>query len=97
MADLSKKKLRFIQEGVRLATELQDILQQVAELDAEYFANAFNDGAGNALVNADFVEPVEYLTASDFVSLVTALQAIKTTYEANGNNTAIRKAAYGGD
>lgn len=97
MADLSAKKLRFIQEGVRLATEIQDIIQQVGEFNAEYFANGFDGGGAAPLADGDFTSPVEYLAAADFVSLVTALQALNTTYGSGGNDTAIRKAAYGGD
>lgn len=92
------KKQRFIEEGVALATEAKALYVALQEYNATYFANGYNSGGAAEIVDGDFTGQtnIEHLNAAGHTALITALQALETTFEANGNITAIRQAEYGG-
>lgn len=92
------KQTEFARDVVEVNTVLLDLMSDIAVLEAMLFANGYDDGGAAAFVDADFAaddRDLSHLTAADFYAAVIALLALKTAYEANGNNTAIAKAATG--
>lgn len=92
------KQTEFARDVVEVNTIFLDLMSNVAVLEAILFANGYDSSGDNAFVDADFPaedRDLSHLTAADFYNAVNALLAIKATYDANGNNTAIAKAATG--
>ena len=92
----NSKTQRRVEEGVTLATELVAIYDDVRAFHEAYFADALNDGGAHAIVDGDFTAGLDYLTAADFVSMMTVFESITTLLEADGRIGALRKASFGG-
>lgn len=76
--DLSAKKSNFASEAVGLAAQILQVARLCDELDAAFFANAFNTGAANQFVQNDFTGGNAHLTPTILTNVLSAVEAIKT-------------------
>jgi len=95
MANYSQKKQEFAAQMIATADQALLLKQRVEALDAAYNVNAFNAGAANAFVDADFNESNRHLTAAAVADVMFALGTINTAME-TGLLNSLRKALTGG-
>lgn len=69
-----ERKRDFLRHVVRRAQELIAIVDDVADLENEYFDNGYNSGGANEVTAGDAA--VHDLTAAQFGSLITVLQQV---------------------
>lgn len=69
-----ERKRDFLRHVVRRVQELIAIVDDVADLENEYFDQGYNSGGGNQVTDGDAA--VHDLTAAQFASLITVLQQV---------------------
>ena len=94
MPDLSKKKQRFAEKVVEASTEADALYAKIVGLLADLFAEGFNEGGANAIVDSDIGGSIEYLDAAKLQGALNALQNVQAAFDNGGSITAIRKAKY---
>jgi hypothetical protein len=94
MADQDAKQKRFINTVVEAAQEAEALYSKTTAIMADLFANGYNSGGTAAITDDDFTGTVDYLTAADFYSGITAIENLKSAFENGGNIGALRKVKY---
>jgi hypothetical protein len=95
MANFSQKKQEFAAQMIATADQALLLAQRVEALDAAYNVNAFNAGAANAFVDADFNEANRHLTATAVADVMFALGTLNAALT-DGVKNSLRKALTGG-
>lgn len=95
MADYTAKKEQFASQMITTADTALTLAEDLEALDAAYSVNAFNTGAANAYVDADFDASNRHLTATAVADIMYAIGILKGAFTA-GIKDALRKALMGG-
>ena len=83
--NLSRKKLIFMTEVVRVADELQATVEECIRLERAWFANGWNSGS-NAITILDIDVPVAHLTPEIITSVISACQAVLVAISSDVRN-----------
>lgn len=76
--DMTAKKANYATEIQVIASKIMAVARLCDEMDASYFANAFNGGAANQFVQGDLVGGNSHLTPAIITNVITVVEAIKT-------------------
>jgi hypothetical protein len=87
MAFTTEQKSNLITEGRQLAVALRSQMNALRDFNDRYVAG------GYSLVDGDFVGENAGITAADFTTYISSLQAILTEF-ADGHDTNVEKVAY---
>lgn len=76
--DIVTKKGNYASEIQVIASKILAVTRLCDEMDASYFANAFNVGAANQFAQGDLIGGNSHLTPAIITNVITVVEAIKT-------------------